>query len=483
MRKRMLFPALLLTASLLLTSCALFEIEWTPDSSDTPKNTTQAGGTTAAPYVPPERPDASAAADAALEALPELYFDGATFLVATAADNMLFPTVSAEAGAEILPEHAARLERNAKVSRRYAVNFIPASTTVDAMYNDALAAQNSGLYYADLLVLPGNQTGRFMLAGLLRNLSQLPFWEVSGSAEAAAGVTAYADLNEALLDHDRLPVVFFNRTLAQQLGFDFYADVEAGTWTWERYLEASVAAASIDGTWGHALNPSDRGDYLSLCAVSCGYDPIDRTLGRTPQIAVNETLTNLVGQLVRRLAAGEGAFPAQANNPIAGLQVFTEGKILFCCGSAGYMDWIFPSQAEWGILPMPKADESGGYRTPVGAAAPVLAVTANNTKFEMTGILLAALDAASTDVITEAYINHRLIHRLRDNKSAAMLELAFDSAVYSFSEIYGGAMPGLDYAVNTALKDVTTSASSLSQIITWRSWSANQELTKWFGMN
>lgn len=482
MRKQPIFPALLLAAAMTLSSCSFFIIERQTENNKPPQVTTQPGGTTAQPYQAPVRPDASAAADAALDALPRMNFGGASMLVASAVQSTLFPAVSGEEGAEILPEDSARLARNAKVSERLGVSFIPAVTTVDAMYTDALAAQNAGLYYADLLVLPGNETGRFMLAGLLRNLSNIPFWDISGSAEAAAGLTAYVDLNAALVDHNRLPVVFFNRTLAAELGFDLYADVRAGSWTWTRYLEASAAAAARDGVWGHALTPSDRGDYLELCAVSCGYDPIDRTAGRTPVIAAANELTNAVGELVRRLASGESAFPAQADNNIAGLQAFTEGKVLFCCGALGYMDWIYPSQAEWGILPMPKADVSDRYRTPVGADAPVLAVTANNTKFEMTGLVLAALDAASTDVITEAYINERLIHRLRDNTSAAMIELAAESAAYSFGEIYGGTMQGLKWAVNASLRDITVSAGTLGQLVESRAWSANQELASWFGV-
>lgn len=92
------------------------------------------------------------------------------------------------------------------------------------------------------------------------------------------------------------------------------------------------------------------------------------------------------------------------------------------------MDWIYDASTAWGILPLPTLD--GETRTPAPTNAPVLCVTANNEKFELTGLTLAALDAASTDVITDAFITERLRERLRDWQSAAMLQRIADNVVW-----------------------------------------------------
>lgn len=388
---------------LVFTSCALFTMEGRGGSGDS-VSTTAVGGTTDTPYTAPVRPDAQASADAALAALPAFNFSGSALLVASASEisaNTLFPVDGT------LGEDQARLNRNAAVEARYGISFIPSTASADDIYTDALAAQNAGLYYADLLLLPANQVGRFSAAGLLRNLRNLPFWQ----GEEGTGAV-YANLGEAVLDHSHLPAVFFNRTLAASLGYDFYAAVEEGRWTWELYLEAAAAAASLDGVSGHALSPTDDVRYDELVTATLASD--------TPA----ETLVNLLTRLLQVPPRSA----AVAGNDIAALQRFTTGGLLFCVSDLFYMDWIFDAPTEWGILPLPSSD--GQTRTPTAVNAPVLCVTANNEKFEMTGLTLAALDAASTDVITDAFVTERLRERLRDWQSAAMLERIADNVVW-----------------------------------------------------
>lgn len=387
---------------LVLTSCTLFTTG-EHEGSGSP-STTAVGGTTDTPYTAPSRPDAQAKADAALAALPEADFSGTTLLIASANEisaNPLFPA-DRDTG-----RRQARLNRNAAVETRYGISFIPSAASVNDIYTDALAAQNAGLYYADLLVLPTDQVGRFTSAGLLRNLRNLPFWR---GGEGTAAI--YADVGEAMLDHSHLPAVFFNRALAESLGYDFYAAVEEGRWTWELYLEAASAAASLDGVSGHALSPTDDAGYDELAAATLAPD--------TPVATLSDLLTRL-RQSPPRAANVVG-------NDIAALQNFTGGGLLFCVADLFYMDWIYDASTAWGILPLPTLD--GETRTPAPTNAPVLCVTANNEKFELTGLTLAALDAASTDVITDAFITERLRERLRDWQSAAMLQRIADNVVW-----------------------------------------------------
>lgn len=475
--------ALLFALCLALTGCGVIVL---PNSDETtaadttdaavPSETTAPSATTAEPYAAPSRPDAQAAADRALSALPELDFGGATLLVATANEAIgspLFPDNGE------LAVNRARLARNAAVSERHAVTFIPAAAAADAIYTDALAAQNAGLYYADLLLLPANQVGRFTVAGLLRNLRNLPFWMADENSAATAGSAVYADLGEAMLTHDQLPNVFFNRTLAESLGFDFYAAVEDGSWTWELYLEAAARAAALEGTSGHALTPTNRSHYIDLCAASSGVKLVDNTAGKTPVLAADtsEALTALDAAL-RRIAAGENAYPDNPANDIEGIQAFSVGRVLFCTANLGYMDWIYDASTAWGILPLPSID--GQTQTPAGSSAPVLCVTANNNKFELTGLTIAALNAASTDVITDAYITDRLQNRLRDWQSAGMIQRIAEHVTYDFPTLYGSGLPSLVSATQNAVQDAPVSGMTLAQIMQARSYAANAELAKWF---
>lgn len=475
--------AVLLALCLALSGCGVIVL---PNGEETtaaettgtpsPADTTASAVTTASPYIAPTRPDAQAAADAALAALPEQSFDGATLLIAAASEtvNPLFPT-DGELG-----ENQARLARNAAVTERYEISFIPAAAAADAIYNDALAAQNAGLYYADLLLLPAEQVGRFTAAGLLRNLRNLPFWTADEDSAAVAGSAVYADLGEAVLAHEQLPAVFFNRTLATQLGYDFYAAVEDGSWTWALYFEAAARAAALEGISGHTLSPSHATRYLDLCAASSGVKLVDNTAGQTPVLTTDaaEALAALDTAL-RRIGLGESAYPVTSANDIEGIQAFSVGRVLFCVTNLVYMDWIYDASADWGILPLPSVD--GGTHTPAGATAPVLCVTANNNKFELTGLVLAALNAASTDIITDAFITERLHNRLRDWQSAGMIERIANSVTYDFAALYGSGLPSLALAATQAVRDVPVSGATLTQIVQARAYAANAELAKYFG--
>ena len=483
MSNRFRISCLLLALCLGLCGCGVIVLpgaDTTAPSETTarPAETTEApvSLTTAPIYTAPERPDAQAAADAALTALPDLDFGGETLLIVTANEvsmSPLFPTDS-ETG-----ENRARLARNLAVTERHGVSFIPSTAAVDAIYTDALAAQNANLYYADLLILPAEQVGRFMAAGLLRNLRNLPFWTAESDSAAIAGKAAYADLGEAMLTHEQLPAVFFNRTLAESLGYDLYAAVEAGEWTWALYFEAAAKAAALEGISGHSLCPADGTRYLDLCAASSGVKLVDNTPDQLPVMstAAADTLAALDAAL-RRLNSGESLYPMNPQNDIEGIQAFAAGRVLFCTASLFYMDWIFDSSTAWGILPMPSAD--GQTYTPAGASAPVLCVTANNNKFELTGLTIAALNAASTDVITDAFITERLQNRLRDWQSAGMIERIAEHVTYDFATLYASGLPALAAASHNAIHDTPVSGLTLAQIVDARAYAANTELAKLF---
>ena len=462
-----------------LCSCSLVVIEQDGTHADRTPSTTGVGATTDTPYTSPDRPDAAETAASALAALPDADFTGLSLIVASAGYNPLFPTAGERA------DDRAKLARNAAVSERYGVTFIPAASDVDTIYAETLAAKNSGMYYADILVLPANQVGRFAAAGLLRNLNNLPFWSNTtdaygaDAAQGGANHAIYADLGAAMLDHDRLPAILFNRTLAESLGYDLYAAVESGTWTWELYLQAAADAAALDGVSGHGISPTDTNRYSDLLAGSTGLHLVDNTEGQTPTLTLPENLAE-IDTLLRRLRGDNSGFTGQAGNEIAALQSFAEGKLLFCCTNLEYVDWLYDSGAEWGVLPLPGSGD-GSYHTPTGASAPVLCVTENNNKFEQTGLIVAALNAASIDVITDAYITDRLQNRLRDWESAAMIELIADSASYDLPVLYASGMPSLASAAIASVRDAAAGGYPLATLVQARSYYANLELSRLFG--
>ncbi len=482
MQKRFQITALLLSLLLLLSACTLL-----PQPQNNPDGdavlTTEANGTTAEPYIPPDRPNSAASANAALAALPSMDFGGASLLIAASSDatgNPLFPATDS------LGEDIAKYNRNVLISSYYKVSLVPSSASSNDIYNEVRNAQNSGLYYADVLLLPAYQVGRFAAAGLLRNLRNLPFRSGTGvgygtdAGQGGAGNTIYADLGAAVLDHNSLPAVFFNRAMAESMGQDLYAAVDKGEWTWELYLQMAANAASLDGVAGHALVPPDKTTYIDLISASSGITLVTPDDGQAPAVNVSESLGAL-DAILRSPLLSAAEYPTNAENNIAALQAFTVDGLLFCTANLSYMDWIYDANTAWGILPLPSID--GTIHTPTGACAPVLCVTADNAKFEMTGLLLTALNTASTDVITDAYIEERLQNRLRDWQSAAMLHRIAKSASYDFVTLFSSGIPGLAPATADAVREAANGGAPLTELVSARAPSANDSLKRFFGAN
>ncbi len=119
--------------------------------------------------------------------------------------------------------------------------------------------------------------------------------------------------------------------------------------------------------------------------------------------------------------------------------LFANNKSLFTYGSLYVLiDALLESTVTYGILPMPKYDETQEYYYGVCYDSPMwVPVTVSNP--ERTGIILEAMSAEGYRTILPAYKDIALKNRYAvDLDSSEMLDIIFDNRVLSFSYIYGG---------------------------------------------
>ncbi len=90
---------------------------------------------------------------------------------------------------------------------------------------------------------------------------------------------------------------------------------------------------------------------------------------------------------------------------------------------------------------MPKESEEDSYRTLVSNNELIFTVPANHKNGEMVSVVLSALNAGSYGHLYDEYIEHSMIHVLRDNDSINMLDLILDTAAFDFSLAFGNAYP------------------------------------------
>lgn len=113
--------------------------------------------------------------------------------------------------------------------------------------------------------------------------------------------------------------------------------------------------------------------------------------------------------------------------------LFHNNQILFCGSSMRAIGNYRDMESDIGILPFPKysEDQDRYYALTSGGTMATLPKTLSTDSYENVGILLEALSRDSHDGVVSVYKETLLKSRYaRDEGSAKMLDIIFDSAVY-----------------------------------------------------
>ena len=118
---------------------------------------------------------------------------------------------------------------------------------------------------------------------------------------------------------------------------------------------------------------------------------------------------------------------------------FAEGRVLFNVTGLNRVTMFRSMEADFGILPMPKYEETAeSYINPVNLwCSSSIAVLKSASDLNRTGIIIEALSAESLNELTPAYYDITLKTKLsRDNESAEMLDLIFENRVFDIGAMY-----------------------------------------------
>jgi hypothetical protein len=133
---------------------------------------------------------------------------------------------------------------------------------------------------------------------------------------------------------------------------------------------------------------------------------------------------------------------------------FMDGRILFANTGMNRVTLFRGMNADFGIIPSPKADENQPrYSNTVSSSqATALCIPTTVTDLTRTGIIIDALCAESRYTLMPAYYYVQLKTKLaRDEESAEMLDIIFESRKFDLSIIYGwGDLSGIFSSAMTA---------------------------------
>ena len=490
MKSKILFSALLAFA-LVLSSCGMIKFGTGTETEAVTKtegaeSTAEASGT-GDPSVTSDKGETEepyTVADKARERVGKLSnydFRGQNFIIATTS-GMTFATDGDEYYDRVL------LLRDSIVEEKYGIDIITISAAYSEIEQELRNAELSGDYYADLISVPEYRIGRLAVNGLIMNLRSLPFYGTvssysRNSSAAYAGNAIYADIGAASSDFSSIYAVFFNRSAAESLGYDLDKMVEDNEWTWDTFDRLARMASERLGIVGQG-SYSMGDEYTDVVFRSANIALVDNTLGRVPEIAFDSDALEATVELACSLIYGN---PSAYKNTVSSgddlYSLFGAGKLLFAIAPLREMERISAYNVDWGVLPIPKVDESQKhYYAYTEASANVLAVPLMNNKYEMTGILIGALNTASYELLAEEYKVNCLYSYFSSIKAMRSMDAVLDSMTFDFTYLYSAGTELLAEATYGAVREARKSSSAYAtDIINERKDSANEELYELFG--
>lgn len=237
-------------------------------------------------------------------------------------------------------------------------------------------------------------------------------------------------------------VMYFNKTLFTDLGLDMpYSYVYDGTWTLDK-LNSLTKLGYEDLNGNSMVDEEDQFGIVNASYYYCVLEPFnlepyqddgESTLTYVFDLDKYSTLTNKFYELF----FGDGGFIAADGD--AAKKIFGEGRAMFTYESLNSAVKNFSlTDLIYGILPMPKYDESQTeYYAGCTDRPCVVPITASG-HLDETGLIIEALSAEGYRKVFPAYFEQALKVRYADQtEDADMIDIINQNVILSFTYMYG----------------------------------------------
>ena len=244
-------------------------------------------------------------------------------------------------------------------------------------------------------------------------------------------------------------VPFFNERILNNLDLESPYDlVRDGTWTFDKLGEYAKAGANLNGADSFdkydANGPAQYGivsysTFPHAMVIAAGEDYIRLDNTGMPYLAIeNERFFN-VAEKIASLTATSGEFNNFNNGDIHYELIFRDGRALMTIAQVKATTKFRSMEDEFGILPMPKYDESQeNYRCMRTGTSCVVCLPVTVSDMEASGAVVDALSYYSYTDILPAYYDVTLTQKgLRNEDSIEMMNIIRDSRVPEIGSTFG----------------------------------------------
>lgn len=299
-------------------------------------------------------------------------------------------------------------------------------------------------------------TIQYAAEGLARHLDDLtylnlskPYWNGSINENltiAGNVVTAAGDYNLSAYDYTH--VLLFNKNLTADLQLESpYTLVKDGTWTFDnfqKYGETAMVDLNGDGTM-------DKNDQYGLVSgakqippcfwIAAGVQGMYKDSDDIPQYTMgsDETFLNILLEIYE-LTWDTGLWYVESNQdniPQSSIDLFSQDQALMMDATFFHVEAFRDMEADFGILPFPKYDESQeNYLSRIeGCELPFIPSNLSEDDANMAGAVLEALSSYSRqNVISVYYETYLKSKNTRDSESAEMLDIVFANRIFDLSD-------------------------------------------------
>ena len=269
-----------------------------------------------------------------------------------------------------------------------------------------------------------------------------PWWDKGSLRDLSIGNRNYLMASDISIgDNDNTWLIYFDKQHVQDAGIETpYNFVNNGTWTFDKMLEMMrIVSADLNGDG--KITTDDRygllthGENYAGMWIAAGQTLIAKDKDDLPYIAFgNESFYNVWEKIIEIMSD-----ETCKNNNIefisSGLR---DGQTLFGTEILKFVRNYRENEREFGILPMPKFNESQeNYYTYVAISAPLLIIPKSNPELDVTGIIVEAMAAEGHRTIMPAYYEVSIEGKfVRDVESIDMLNIAFSTRMYDLGVVF-----------------------------------------------
>lgn len=243
-------------------------------------------------------------------------------------------------------------------------------------------------------------------------------------------------------DKDVMWVLYFDKQYFDDLNLeDPYALVAEGKWTFDKFYDMIKQGLSdLDGNGTYDM--SDRYGLLTHSEnyagmwMSAGESLITLDKDYMPQITWGSERFYSVWDKISQIMGDPAVYGSNIDFISSGLR---EGKALFATEVVAFIRAYRENEREFGILPMPKFDETQErYYTYVAVNSDLMVVSKSLRDAACTGEILEALAAKGKEMIMPEYYDVSLKSKgSRDYESSQSLDIIFTNRMYDLGVVFG----------------------------------------------